>query len=39
MMHKIIHAHAPSYFVDMFEKQFGLAVYNLRSSIKNIQIP
>ena len=29
MMHKIIHAHAPSYFADMFDKQFGLAVYNL----------
>ena len=39
MMHKITHAHAPSCFGDMFDKEFGLVVYNLRSSNKNIQIP
>lgn len=39
MMHKIINGCAPSYLTEMFEKQFGSTVYNLRSSDKNIQIP
>ena len=39
MMHKIINGCAPSYLLEMFNKQFGSTIYSLRSSDKNIQIP
>ena len=38
MMHKIVNGHAPSYLSEIFDKQFGSTVYNLRSD-NNIQIP
>ena len=37
MMHKIMNGHAPSNLSELFDKQFGSTVYNLRSD--NIQIP
>ena len=39
LKHKIVNGHTPTYLTDMFKKQFGTTVYNLRSSYCNIQIP
>ena len=39
LIHKIVNGHTPTYLTDMFEKQFGTTVYNLRFSSCNIQIP
>ena len=39
MIHKIVNGHAPSYLNDMFEKQYGSSIYNLRASNCDFQIP
>lgn len=39
MMYKIVNGYSPSYLSEMFEKQFGSTIYNLRSSDRNVQIP
>ena len=38
-MHKIMNGNSPSYQSEMFEKQSGSTIYDLRSSDLNVQIP